>query len=157
MSKYLDAFKVAVADAGDSFQLIGDCLLVEILPEAEMKTTSGILISQGSDRQINGFSADRPCFVRVLAVGAGYYDDGKMDEGEPKSIPLDSAPGDILLVGKTSVKYLSTFGNILSYGKNQIGLCRDSDVQIRFKGQEGHDRFFGTLDKAAKGEVEPTS
>lgn len=139
MSKYLTAFRDSNKD---NFQLIGDCLLVEVLKEDEFKTKSGLIIADSTGKQINGLSADKPTFVRVLLVGEGYYSE---DDGDVK---LDSQPGDIVLVGTTSIKRFSVFGPIVNYGDTSLGLIRESDVQMRFNGQDGFNAFFREANEA---------
>ena len=145
MSKYLDSFKQLALEGSDSFQLIGDCLIVEELVEAnEVKTAGGIIV-QGTDGMRDGFEQNKPTFVRVLAVGEGYYDE------EGKTVPIDANPGDIVLVGALSVKWLSTFGPIISIGKGErLGITRESEIQLRFKGQNGYDEVFRILGATAE-------
>lgn len=135
---YLEAFKNLPTD---SFELIGDCLLVEEIRPEEQKTLGGIVLPTSKEiKQIDGVEANRPTWVRVLLVGAGYY-----DPKDESIVPLDVAPGDIILVGRLSVKWLSTFGPLVSSGENQIGITRESEIQLRFKGQAGQDAVFASL------------
>jgi co-chaperonin GroES (HSP10) len=144
MSKYLTAFRDANKD---NFKLIGDCLLIEVLKEDEFKTKSGLIIADSTGRQVNGLSADKPTFVRVLIVGEGYY-----NEDDGSDVRLDSQPGDIVLVGTTSIKRFSVFGPIVNYGDTSLGLIRESDVQMRFNGQAGFDAFFREANEALNGQ-----
>jgi hypothetical protein len=160
-SKYLKAFQQTAESQRPDYQLIGDFLLVELIPDDEFKTKSGIILQTDlSKSQTNGIHTDKPTFVRVLMTGEGYFDDSdKMDDEDasegPRTIPLESQPGDIALVGRTSIKFFSVFGKLVSYGETQLGLCRESDIQMRFKGQEGFDRFFGALNQATEATLEP--
>ncbi len=147
-SKYLPAFQKLAKEAPELFELIGDCLLIEVIPDDEFKTKGGLILASGNDRQVNGLQADKPTFVRVLLVGAGYYDD---DTLEP--VALDSSPGDIVLVGTTSIKKFSVFGKLMTYGEATLGLIRESDIQLRFKGEEGFDRTFELLNSSAEEEM----
>lgn len=150
-SKYLKAF--SQTNPAD-IEIIGDILLIELIPDTEMTTKSGIILSAGLDKnQINGLSADKPQFARVLMAGAGYYDDSASDS--IKEVPLDTKPGDIVLVGRTSIKPFSVFGGLISNGQAQVGLCREGDVQIRFRGDDAYNRFFGALNRAAESEARP--
>lgn len=150
--KYLKAFQAAIEAEPETMTVIGDCILVELIPDEEHKTKSGLVLAPGAQNQINGLSADKPSFVRVLVTGQGYYDDS--DDKIEKSVPLDSKPGDIVLVGRTSIKPFSVFGRLLNYGEKTLGLIRESDIQIRFRGQEGYDRFFDALNRAIEKKVE---
>lgn len=145
-SPYPKAFE-KLAECREAFELIGDCILVEEIEDDEFRTQGGLIIASGT-KQINGVEADKPTFARVLWVGEGYYDD---DSG--KSIPLNVEPGDVILVGRHSIKRFSVFGSIL-YSGTRIGLTRESEIQLRFKGEAGYDRFFGTLNSAIKAQME---
>lgn len=140
---YLKAFQKVDTKLPDLFILPGDCLFVEEVKPEEQKTAGGILIpTSGKILNIDGIEATRPMFVRVLKVGAGYYDkDGY-------HVSLDSQPGDILLVGKLSVKWLSCFGPIVSAGDNPIGMVRESDHQGHFPGIGSQEKYFDALKEA---------
>lgn len=156
-SKYLEAFQTVAQEAKDSFELVGDCLLVEEIADDEfsksIKTDSGevkkIIFAEGAQKQINGLRADRPVFVKILLVGQGSPDD------EGNIVPWDVNPGDICLVGATSIKKFSVFGKLVSYGEASLGLIRAQDIQARWFGQEAFDRFFGTLNQTVAPQVEP--
>jgi co-chaperonin GroES (HSP10) len=151
-SKYLEAFVAAGQEGKNLFQLVGDCLLVELIKDEEFKTKSGIILqTELSKNQNNGLYADKPTFVRVLLVGNGYFDTD--EDGKIKDVPLESKAGDIVLVGRTSIKQFSVFGKLVSYGETQIGLVREADVQLRFNGQEGFDRFFEIINSSLEGKV----
>jgi co-chaperonin GroES (HSP10) len=141
MSKYLKAFQAIKTEAGDKYHLIGECLIVEEIGQVEVKTASGIVLSSGGTRKVDGLDMNKPLFVRVLAVGEGFYDD---ETGE--SLPLETQVGDIILIGRMSVQFFSTFGPLISEGTNQIGLTRESEIRMRFKGEEGWDKVCGILE-----------
>ncbi len=148
-SKLLAAFQVP--DLNNYFELIGDILLVEEIPDEEFKTKTGLIIASGNKGQVNGLEADKPTFVRVLMVGQGYFDSSDKIE---KDIPCDSMPGDIVLIGRTSLKPFSVFGKLMTYGEAKIGICRESDIQARFRGEEAFERFFESINKALETQVE---
>ena len=74
------------------YTLRGDTAIVEELPREEVKTRSGLITPERS-RSLEGYSSDKPMFVRVLQVGDGY----KNDDGD--LVKCDFVAGDILLVG----------------------------------------------------------
>lgn len=153
-SKYLEAFAKVAAEAPETHKLVGDFLLVEVMKDEEFKTKSGLIMSTEMSRnQMDGMFQDRPTFARVLMAGAGYFSEG--EDGKMKDVPLDTKPGDIVLVGRVSIKHFSVFGKLFSYGETTLGLCRDSDVQMRFSGDEGFERFFAVVNSAAQKKVEP--
>lgn len=152
-SKYLEAFKAVAEVAREAYHLIGDNLLVEEIPEEELKTKSGLVLATGDRKMIDGVEANRPVFVRVLAVGEGYYQDEDKSSSSPQVVPLDVNVGDIILVGKLSVAWFSAFGNLVTSKGCRIGRCRESDIAQRFKGEEGYAKYFNTLNQVIeKGE-----
>jgi co-chaperonin GroES (HSP10) len=135
MSKLLEAFQFACG-----FELIGDLMMVEIIPDEELVTKSGIILnSEFSRNQMDGTFSDKPLFCRVLKVGPGFYD----DSFEDKPIPCNSKVGDIVLVGGVSVKRFTIFGQLQT--KEKIGLVKDQDVQGRFGNFETFNQYFKEL------------
>jgi co-chaperonin GroES (HSP10) len=136
-SRYLDAVQQALQSNTDTIEIIGDIILVEEVPQEEVKTKSGLIVS-GSLKNRDGFEQNRPTMAIVLAVGKGYYD------GDTE-IPLNVRPGDIVLLGALSTKWLSYFGPIISAEGARIGLAREADIQIIFKGAAGYERLSNAL------------
>lgn len=128
------------------YSLRGNLMLVEKLPEPELKTRGGIvlggIIDNGS-KQINGLGADIPQFCRILDIGEGYTD----DDGNVIPNSMSVQPGDIVLINRLSIKYFSLFHTFFDYKPDQIGLARDNDIQMHFKGDEGLAKYFETLNK----------
>jgi co-chaperonin GroES (HSP10) len=144
---YFERF-TALTEVKESHELIADCILVEKLPEPERRTASGIIYGLDVKNQIGTIAADRPHMVRVLAVGEGYY-----DEETGKTTPLNVKPGDVVLVSTSSVKWFSTFGDLRDYKPDTIGLSRESEIQWRFKGQDGFARVFEALNRGVEAKV----
>jgi co-chaperonin GroES (HSP10) len=149
-SKYLKAFEGAAKEVSDTFELIGDFLIVEEIKDDEMKSKGGIIIASGTQSQVNGLAADKPTFARVLMVGAGFYDDTK----DNADVPVSVLPGDIILVGRHSIKKFSVFGKLMSYGETDLGLTKESEIQLRFKGEEGFERFFRYVNQSVEKKME---
>lgn len=145
-SNYKLQFEMMASEAGEAYELYGDCLLVEKLKPAEQKIGSIIIATVDTHR--NTLAQDRPHFVKVLAVGKGFYND---ETGQ--DVPLNVSIGDIILVGPLSVKYFSLFGDMEAYEPDSIGITRESEIQLRFKGEEGYKQVFATLNKYAKKKV----
>lgn len=137
-SKYKDKFKQAVEAAGDGFLLTGRCMLVERV-EVEMKTQSGLYMASGAGQR-NGVEDNKPFFVYVLAVGAGQYDP---ETGEDVDI-VTAEPGDIIMVGRNSVKWFSTLG-ATSLELNSVGLADEAETQMRWRGPEALERWLKAL------------
>lgn len=148
---WLKKFEELAANAAETHTLVGDVLIVQAIKLPEQKTASGILIGVKAGRQTGGLADGRAHFAKVLAVGKGYFDEADSD----KPIPLDTKPGDIVLLSELSVKWLSSFGDLNGYEPDTIGLARESDVQLRFNGAEGWSSAFGILNKTIEEAVEP--
>lgn len=137
-SRYLRSFQELSEKHADDMQLQGDVLIVEEVEKEEVKSAGGIIL-QESPRSQDGFGQNRPTLLYVLASGPGYFkDDGS-------TVACTAQPGDLILTGATSIKWLSHFGPIVATQGARIGLARDEDVQILFKKQEGYDRVFFCL------------
>jgi co-chaperonin GroES (HSP10) len=142
-SRYLESFKLAKDKASDDYQLYGDTLLVERVPEEEVKTSSGIVLATSIKNQVGTIAENKPFFVHVLAVGPGYYD------ADGKDVPVSVVPGDIILVGVNSVKWFSHL-EIPNYESFSIGLTREAEIQLKFKGLESYRRFFEAINSVPK-------
>lgn len=148
MESFLPSFTRLKEKCPDLYELVGDCLIVEVLPSEEAtKDVRGadgavkkLYLAGGEKKSVDGLDMNRPTFCRVLAVGNGYYDDK-----EEKIIPLEIEPGDIVLVGPMAIKRLSVFGPLVSAGDRQLAITRESEVQIRFKGAVGYNMSVDAL------------
>lgn len=146
MSTYLKAFKELAESGAMNYELMGDNLIVEKIKEEERKVGGLFIASVSSHR--NTLETDKPHFVRVLAVGKGFYND---ETKEP--IDLDVKPGDIILVGPVSVKYFSYFGGLNNYEPDSIGITKDAEILLKFKGEEGYNETFNILNRLTKKQV----
>ena len=93
---------------------LGDRLIVEILEEEEV-TASGIVLPDTAK--------EKPQRGKVLAVGSGRYEDGKL-------VPLDVAVGDEIIYSKYG-------GTEVKVGLDEYLILRESDILAK-------------VDKAAK-------
>lgn len=135
-SPMLDAFTALKNTHPNAMTLYGDSILVEEVKPEEVKSKGGIILSVSSKiEQMDGIEANRPIYVRVLATGEGFYD----DENPEKDVPLSVKPGDICLVGRLSVGWLSSFLGIASDSKHLLGITREAEVKIKLEGQEGYE------------------
>jgi co-chaperonin GroES (HSP10) len=142
-SKYLEAFKFAKEQTVDGYQLYGDSLLVERVPEEEVKTSSGIVLATSVKNQVGTIAENKPHFVHVIDVGPGYYD------ADGKDVPLSVSPGDIILVGVNSVKWFSHM-EIPNYEPFSIGLTREAEIQLKFKGHDAYRKYFEAIHTGLK-------
>jgi co-chaperonin GroES (HSP10) len=145
-SKYLNTFQ-NVKDSQD-IVIYGDALLVEKIVEENVKELGNgvkIYIAEAPTHK-DSMATDKPVFVHVLAVGKGFYD-GEND------VPMSVEPGDIILVGQFSTKWFSTL-EVEGYESYTIGLVRETEVQLRFKGLEAYNRYIGQLNRSIKEPVQ---
>lgn len=146
-SVYLDAFKSI--DPSGRLDIIGEFMIVEEVNPQELEVTSKSgLVLTGSSKNADGFSQNRPTLVHVLAVGAGFVG----EEGE--GVPLTTQPGDVIMVGSQSVKWLSNFCKIPSTAGARLGITTESEIQLRFKGVDAYNSFANELVGEAKNEQE---
>lgn len=111
----------------------------------EARTAGGLYIPTTKGAQLGTLTADRPDFFRVLLTGAGYYDDTTGAD-----VPLDVTQGDIILTGTVSVKLFSSFPLLEKYRADSIGITRESDIQMRFKGEDAFLSFLHEFNESAK-------
>lgn len=147
-SRYLPFFKEHGPSLKESMKLTGDILLVERMKFPESKTASGIILASSISHAntVNGIGADKPGFYRVLHIGEGYTDNGA-------DVPLEVEPGDVVLLGAVSVKLFSLFPLLEAYEPDSIGIARETDIQIRFHGEDKFLKFLGDFNSAVKGQV----
>ena len=84
---------------------LGDRIIVEVLEE-EAKTASGIVLPETAQ--------EKPQRAKVVAVGPGRYEDGKL-------VPLDVAVGDEVIFSKYG-------GTEVKVGADEFLVLRESDV-----------------------------
>ena len=144
MSKLLNAFQALKEQGQNLYELIGEFIIVEMLDNGEPpKTESGLYLTASGSKQVNGLESNAPTLVRVLEVGAGFYD-GDSDS----DVPLSAEPGDICLVGKHSVRPISYLPGLPVTEIDKIGLIQESGINMRFKGQDGYDKAIKLLGEA---------
>ena len=113
------------------FTLSGNRMLVERLPDAEVKTKGGLFIGESS-KAYSDIKTHKPMVCLVLAVGEGYNSD---DSTETK-IPTDVQPGHVVVINALGVSFFSTFPGIPSYTDMKFGISSESDIQMRFDSME---------------------
>jgi chaperonin GroES len=89
---------------------LGDRVIVEVLEEEEV-TSSGIVLPDTAK--------EKPQRGRVLAVGAGRWEDGKL-------IPIDLSEGDEIIYSKYG-------GTEVKVGADEFLILRESDVLAKFE------------------------
>lgn len=138
--------QAALALGRHLFKLTGTLLMVEKLPDTEVKTASGLVMATNTS-QMNGIGASMPVFLKVVAVGEGTYDDDGIEEA------VDVQPGAIILVGDSSVRWLSHMPMPL-YQPNSIGITRENEIQIKFETEEDYNQWRQLVSKGSETKVE---
>lgn len=143
---YVKQFKALASNASEFYELIGDCILVEKTVEdsdVREKTLAGgqkLYLADDRKHVVGSMKENRPIWVRVLAVGKGFYNDETKED-----VPLNVNVGDIVLVSQMSTKWFSEFGEMQDYKPEWVGLTRESEIQLRFKGESGYNKAFEVL------------
>lgn len=134
-SKFAAAFRRLSESGADLFELRGSSIIVEVLPEDEIKTKSGLILA-AKPEQLHGSVLQHKALIGlVLAVGAGYYDDETKED-----IPLEVQPGDIVLLPQFAITPLSTFPGLDSVTNNRLGIIKDESIIFRYKGKDALEK-----------------
>lgn len=125
VSKYFHKFQRLVKEFPGTMELKGDHVLIERLPQIELRTKTGLVIpgTSGYKETMTDLSTD---FGLVLMTGPGMWTD---DNGD---IPCDAKPGDVVLL-PSSVQWYSVFGHIAGYEPYSIGRVRDGQLPMWFQ------------------------
>lgn len=136
-------FTNAFNEVGGNAELIGNAILVGALAKDDIKKIGSLYIQKQEKFQVNAWDSNQPEFVKVLAVGKGYY-----DSETNKDIPCELVPGNIIQVGKASVNWFTTFGEIvrnaeIGFG---VGLTLEGETKMKFKDEETYHKFMKHFD-----------
>jgi hypothetical protein len=150
---YLPTFRLLNEIGRDLIDLDSDLLIVQKMPSEDYTmsvtgmdgTVKKLIVATPGDHVRRSIEEKAPTFVKVLYAGPGFFDD---DTKAP--IDLNSKPGDILLVGASSVSWFSKLGPLENYDSETIGITREREVQIRFAGEQGYREVFRILNEASR-------
>lgn len=122
-SKYLSFFTQLREVQPNFYKLFGSRILVEALPEEELKTAGGLYVGKAgnfrTDTEENKFTA-----AVVIAVGEGYFDDESGEE-----IPLSVKPGQVVEVVRSGLRRYSNHPILGSqYTTGDLALINESHV-----------------------------
>lgn len=134
------AFSNLREKAADAICVRGSTIVVEIMEEEEIKTEGGIIIASDSDQRRNNVEEHKALIGKVLLVGEGYY-----DAETKKTEPLEVQVGNIILLPKYSVSYLSVFPALNGLTQNKIALVKEDQILMYFRGQDGYERAKAAL------------
>lgn len=121
----------------DVFVLRGSTLLVEVLPDEELKTKGGLVIATDMN-QIKGNSVNQHKLQvgRVLMCGQGYWEETEGSEGT--YTPLEVKPGAIVVLPQFSTSFLSMFPGIQRPTGNRIGMVKMSEILAYYPSSEAY-------------------
>jgi co-chaperonin GroES (HSP10) len=132
-SKYLNRFKKLRECGTGEYTLIGNRLLVEVLPKEELKSAGGLVIATTLNQK-SDTTANQATLAIVLLVGEGYYD----EDGNDAPMPFEV--GNIVLVSDMGLKKYTSFPGMAAYTENSIALTRDSEVHLKFPSVEAYEK-----------------
>ena len=134
-SIFLDTFK-RIEELGNKPSLVGDRLIVELLPAQEIKR--GSIIIQSDSKQVGGADAFKPVLALVLWKGEGYVD------SEGNDVPVKYNPGEVVMLSQLGLKYYSTFPG-LDYTENKLALTRQSEVHASWESIEELEKMIAAF------------
>jgi hypothetical protein len=134
------------ANAIEGVKLIGNTLIVEKIKLPEPTTKSGLVMATEVSSYKETFYTKQLNFVRILATGAGYFDD---DTG--KDVPLMVRPGNIAVVDPANIRYFSRFGLATSVPPDTVGFTTETSVQMVFDSEEAFKAYFAAVAEASDG------
>ncbi len=123
-SKYLGTFSALNERLPNFYKLFGSRILVEVLPEEELKTAGGLIVAKSasnfrSDTEENKFTA-----AVVIEVGQGYF-----DEETGKDVPLSVKRGQVVEVVRSGLRRYSSHPILgTQYSTGDLALINESHV-----------------------------
>lgn len=132
-SKFLPYFEKAVSH----IKLVGNRLLVEILPAEEIKTSGGIILATREGDYKSSTEENRAVIALVVAVGTHHYDlqTGSMELGPGHSV------GQILWITRNPI-YISHFPGIGSTEQKLAFITDDqNDIHASWENWEAYEAY----------------
>jgi co-chaperonin GroES (HSP10) len=119
----------------DSFVVRGSTIIAEILPEPEIKTASGLILTTPSDHVSRSLADNRLKVAKVLMTGPGYYDpDTKTIE------PLDVKPGAVILVPQFTAQNISLWPGLNQSAVDKLILVKEDNILCYYPSEEAFNR-----------------
>lgn len=110
-----------VIEAG-KLSIRGSTLLIEVLPDEEVKAAGGIVLQSSSKHVRGGVDEFRLKLGYVIAAGEGYIDEAG------KVTPLDVKPGSIVFLPKYSLSAISVFPGMNRLTEERIAMIKEDQV-----------------------------
>lgn len=134
---YLERFD-KVRSSTDLYRLNGGRIVVEVLPQEELRTAGG-LVMVDTHQSRSDVVMNKALLGIVVLIGQGYTDENGDD------VPVDVQPGNVIMFNELAARYYSTFPGIKGYTKNSLALIHDSDVQMVFPTENSYREFSSLL------------
>ncbi len=123
------------------FVLRGSTLIVEIMPEQELKTKGGLIMSAPTDhRRGDSINAHKLEIGRVVMAGEGYW-----DEDTKTMLPLEAQAGAIVILPQYSTSILSMFPGINKPTANKLAMVKMGDVLAYYPSAEAFEKAQAKL------------
>lgn len=125
----------------EGFVLRGSSIIVEILPDEEIKTAGGIIIAT-DNKQVKGNSVEQHKLQvgKVLMTGPGYWD----DENNTNE-PLEVTAGAIVILPQYGTQYISIFPGIQRPTANKLGMIKMDQVMAYYKTPQAYEEAKAKL------------
>jgi len=115
----------------DHFVIRGSTIIAELLPEPELKTASGLIISAPSDHVGRSTNDHRLKVAKVLMTGPGYFDP------ETRTYdPLDVKPGAVILVPQYTTQFLSAWPGVNKSAIEKLILVKEDNILCYYPSEE---------------------
>jgi co-chaperonin GroES (HSP10) len=128
-------------EMNESFVLRGSSIIVEILPDEEIKTAGGLIIATDS-KHIKGNSIEQHKLqvARVLMTGPGYWND------ETESYEkLEVHPGSIVILPQFSTSLISVFPGIQRPTSNRLAFIKMDAIMGFYPSVEAYEQVKAKL------------
>lgn len=112
----------------------GSTLLVEILPDHEIKTSGGLVMATDA-RHVRGSLEEHKLRIGyVIATGEGYT----MEDGV--TLPLDVKPGSIVFLPKYAVSPISVFPGLNKLTEERVAMIKEDQVLAYYPTVEAYEK-----------------
>lgn len=139
-SKYITKFqRINNKEARKNYRLNGSRVLIEILPQPELKSAGGLLLTAPSEIVRAGVEHMKPILAIILLTGEGYFDSNGDD------VPMSVEPGNIVMVNDLALRALSTFPGLGDYSANSIALTDESSIQMQWPNLDAYKAYEALL------------
>jgi len=120
----------------NGLKLRGTAIIAELLPPPELKTASGLILHAPSDH-VRGHSlnAHKLEVAKVLDTGPGEWDPDKQEY-----IPLDVAPGTIIVLNQYSYSLVSILPGLTKPLANKLVIVPASGIFASYPNEEAYEQ-----------------